>query len=249
MSTLLFASVTISLVSVLASSILDLTGGWGVNITYFVVAYSHLWQVQFFSIVLTVRDLLGVVCTLLVRSVRPPLDREVQLEEAATSGGRRWVAEGDLRRLQRARLALHRVARLCGRHFGIVLVLSVIHSSILLVLLTYGVVLMVTRLQFLESVLIVAGCVACTKLVVAAGNLLAVCWACSSAADRAATVGRMVDRILAPPLPFPAPRVLHLSVERLTFSAAGFFDIDLHLFVAVVGTVVTYIVILAQYFL
>ncbi|XP_046991878.1 uncharacterized protein LOC124597138 [Schistocerca americana] len=184
----------------------------------------------------------------MVRSVRPPLDGEVQLEEAATSGRRRWVAEGDLWRLQHSRLALHRVARLCERHFGIALVLCVIRSSTRMFLLTYGVVLMVTRLQFLESVLIVAGCVACTKLVVAAGNLLAVCWACSSAVDRAATVGRLVDRILALPLPSPAPRVLHLSVGRLTFSAAGFFDIDLHLFVAVVGTVVTYIVILAQYF-
>ncbi|XP_049833531.1 putative gustatory receptor 2a [Schistocerca gregaria] len=248
MSILLLASVTISLVSVLASCIVDLTGGWGVNITYFVVPYSHLWQVQFFGIVLTVRDRLGVVCTLMVRSVRPPLDGEAQLEEAATSGGRRWVSEGDLRRLQRARLALHRVARLCGGHFGIALLLSVVNSSIRMVLLTYGVVLMATRVQFLKSVLIVAGCVACTKLVVAAGDLLAVCWACSSAEDRAATVGRLADRILALPLPSPAPRALHLSVERLTFSAAGFFDIDLHLFVAVVGTVVTYIVILAQYF-
>ncbi|XP_049798796.1 gustatory receptor 23a-like [Schistocerca nitens] len=191
---------------------------------------------------------MGAVCTQLLRSVRPPLCREAELEEAASSGGRLWVAEGELRRLQRARLSLHRVARLCGQHFGVALLLSVLKNSVRMVLKTYFLVLFVKWNDFLEKKLFVVAYVTSVELVFAAGNLLTMCWACSSASSRAATAGRLMDLILALPPPLSAPGVLHLPVGKLAFSAAGFFDIDLHLFVAVIGTVVTYIVILAQFF-
>ncbi|XP_049798780.1 gustatory receptor 23a-like [Schistocerca nitens] len=191
---------------------------------------------------------MSAVCTQLLRSVRPPLCREAELEEAASSGGRLWVAEGELRRLQRARLSLHRVARLCGQHFGLALLLSVLKSLVRMVLMTYFLVLLLRWYKFVQKESLVVVYVTCVELVFAAGSLLAMCWVCSSASARAATAGRLMDLILAIRPRSSAPGVLQLSVEKLAFSAAGFFDIDLHLFAAVIGTVVTYIVILAQFF-
>ncbi|XP_046996161.1 putative gustatory receptor 2a [Schistocerca americana] len=190
---------------------------------------------------------MGAIRRQLLRSVRPTLRREAELEEAATSGGRRWVAEGGLWRLQRPRLALHRVARLCGQHFGLSLSLSFLNRLLQLVCTSYSSVLLANNWQYLSFGLRALAAAIGVLLVVEASFLLAQCWACSSAQDRAVRVGLVLDKIQSLLGPSVTSRSLQLAVENLRFSAAGFLDLDVRLFVALIGTSVTYVIILVQF--
>ncbi|XP_046995977.1 putative gustatory receptor 2a [Schistocerca americana] len=190
---------------------------------------------------------MGAIRRQLLRSVRPPLHREAELEEAATSGARRWVAEGGLWWLQRARLALHRVARLCGQHFVLSLSLSFLNRLLQLVCTSYSSVLLANNWQHLSFGLCALAAAIGVLLVVEASFLLALCWACSSAQDRAVRVGLVLDKIQSLLGPSVTSSSLQLAVENLCFSAAGFFDLDLRLFVALIGTSVTYVIILVQF--
>ncbi|XP_049776452.1 putative gustatory receptor 2a [Schistocerca cancellata] len=212
--------------------------------------YSLLWHVQFFGIVLLVRDRLGAINTLLLAAVRPPLGSEAELEELVTQpslAGRALVVEDDLLRLQRATLALHRTARLCRRHFGPALLLAVLRSFASVVSLSYAVLETGRRSQMPERVRLplVAG-LSCWLGLSLCHALLA-CWVCSSAAERAATVGLRMARVRLLVRSSGSSGVLQLPVDRLHFSAAGFFDIDLPLFVSITTAAVAYLVVLIQF--
>ncbi|XP_049857536.1 putative gustatory receptor 2a [Schistocerca gregaria] len=191
---------------------------------------------------------MGRLNSQLLKSVRPPLHGEADLEEAVTSGRQWWATEGKLRRLQRARLALHRVARLCGQHFGPALLLSVLNTLIQIVYLSYALVLRVKYWPWLENYGHSDVLVLSALLFYTTSYLLAICWICSSAVDRAGTARKLLEmiRILSPSVTNSI--CLRLSVESMRFSAIGFFDIDLHLFVAVLGATVTYLIILVQFY-
>ncbi|XP_047112593.1 putative gustatory receptor 2a [Schistocerca piceifrons] len=212
----------------------------------FFALYNLVWQIQFFGIVLVVSDRMGAIQRQLLRSVRPPLHREAELEEATTFGGQWWVAEGEIRRLQRARLALHRVARLCGHHFGLALSLSMLNRLLQVVCTSYSTVLMVKHWPHLSFGLRAMATTFGALSVVEACCPLALCWACTSAADRAVRVGLVLNKIQFLLPPRVTSRSLQLAVEKLHFSAAGFFDLHLRLFVALIGTSVTYVIILVQ---
>ncbi|XP_047116755.1 putative gustatory receptor 2a [Schistocerca piceifrons] len=190
---------------------------------------------------------MGAIRVQLVRSVRPPLHGEAELDEAVVSGGRRWAAEGELRRLQRARLALHRVARLCGHHFGPALLLSVLQHAVQMVSLTYNVVLLAQSDRDPTHQTRAATFSLCLFVLAITVSLLAMCWLCSSAANLADTVGELLGKLQILLRRGITSDVLCLSIKRMNFSAAGFFDIDLSLFIATIGTTITYVIILIQF--
>ncbi|XP_047001293.1 gustatory receptor 68a-like [Schistocerca americana] len=158
-----------------------------------------------------------------------------------------WAAGGELRRLQRARLALHRAARLCGHHFGPALLLSVLQHAVQMVTLTYNVVLLAQSDRDPTHQTRAATYSLCLFVLAITTSLLAMCWLCSSAADLADTVGELLAKLQILLQQETTSDVLCLSIKRMNFSAAGFFDIDLSLFVATIGATITYVIILIQF--
>ncbi|XP_049855361.1 gustatory receptor 23a-like [Schistocerca gregaria] len=189
---------------------------------------------------------MGIVCGQLLRSTRPPAGSEAELEEMATRAGQPGAAgavEAEVRRLQRARMALHRCSRLCSLHFGPTLLLSVLADFIVMTCTAYWIILLAQQRAKSTQILVsVSGftSVLCCQLLV--------CWVCSSAADRADRAALLLSRLQPLLRPGPAVDVLQLPVERLRVSAMGFCDIDLRLFTATISAAATYLVILVQFY-
>ncbi|XP_046996100.1 putative gustatory receptor 2a [Schistocerca americana] len=180
----------------------------------------------------------------LLRSVWPRIREENDLDEAVTWPGLSaapLVAVGELRRLQRARLALHRCGLLCGRHFGPALLLAAASNFVMIVTLSYGVVM--TRAMKQNSLLL---SLLSSWLLFVLGNLLLTCWACSSASHRAVRVTLLLYKVETLLRRSDACDTFRLEVEPLHFSAAGFFNISLSLFMSIVSAAVTYLIVILQ---
>ncbi|XP_046996072.1 gustatory receptor 23a-like [Schistocerca americana] len=188
---------------------------------------------------------MGIVCGQLLRSTRPPAGSEEELEELATRAGQPGVAGAvgaEVRRLQRARLALHRCARLCGLHFGPALLLAILGDFVEMTCCAYWLIILAQETDKRAEILVKL--FALTNVLL---RQLVVCWVCSSAADRADRAGLLLSRLQPLLRPGPAVDVLRLPMDRLRVSAMGFCDIDLHVFTATVSAAVTYLVILVQF--
>ncbi|XP_046996202.1 uncharacterized protein LOC124611416 [Schistocerca americana] len=204
-----------------------------------------VWRVQFFGIVLVLRHRMSIVCWQLLRSTRPPASSEAELEELATRAGQPGAAgavEAEVRRLQRARMALHRCARLCTLHFGPALLLAVLGDLVAIPCLTYSWL----NISSSSRSSVKLG-LTCLWLAVVLCRHLVVCWVCSSAADRAVRADLVMSRMQPMLHPGAVVEVLRLSVDTLRFSAMGFFDINLHLFMSTVSTAVAYLTILGEF--
>ncbi|XP_049771035.1 gustatory receptor 23a-like [Schistocerca cancellata] len=188
---------------------------------------------------------MGIVCGQLLRSTRPPAGSEEELEELATRAGQPGAAGAvgaEVRRLQRARLALHRCARLCGLHFGPALLLAILGDFVEMTCCAYWLIILAQGTDKRAEILVKLS--ALTNVLL---RQLVVCWVCSSAADRADRAALLLSRLQPLLRPGPAVDVLRLPVDRLRVSAMGFCDIDLHVFTATVSAAVTYLVILVQF--
>ncbi|XP_047113403.1 gustatory receptor 23a-like [Schistocerca piceifrons] len=188
---------------------------------------------------------MGVVCGQLLRSTRPPAGSEAELEELATRAGQPGAAgavEAEVRRLQRARMALHRCSRLCSLHFGPALLLSVLADFIVMTCTAYWLIVLAQERD--KSTEILVSLFGLTNILC---RQLALCWVCSSAADRADRAALLLSRLQPLLRRGPAVDVLQLPVERLRISAMGFCDIDLRVFTAIISAAVTYLVILVQF--
>ncbi|XP_049798785.1 gustatory receptor 23a-like [Schistocerca nitens] len=152
------------------------------------------------------------------------------------------AAFGELRRLQRARLALHRCSLLCGRHFGPALLLAAAGNFVGIVSLSYGLVMVRVSRQSSPSMAWLS-----IWLLFVLGNLLLTCWACSSAANRATRVAVLFSKIQTLLRPGDASDTSRLEMDPLHFSAAGFFDVNLPLFVSTVSAAVAYMVVFLQF--
>ncbi|XP_049771111.1 uncharacterized protein LOC126128289 [Schistocerca cancellata] len=201
---------------------------------------------QFFGIVLVLRHRMGIVCGQLLRSTRPPAGSETELEELATRIGqpgetRKVEAVGaEVRRLQRARMALHRCARLCTLHFGPALLMAVLGDLVAIPCLTYSLL----NISSTSSVMLG---LTCLWLAAVLCRHLLVCWVCSSVADRAVRAGLVMSRLQPMLHPRAVVEVLRLPVDTMRFSSMGFFDINLHLFMSTVSTAVAYLTILVEF--
>ncbi|XP_049798800.1 gustatory receptor 23a-like [Schistocerca nitens] len=188
---------------------------------------------------------MGVVCGQLLRSTRPPAGSEAELEELATRAGQPGAAGAagtDVRRLQRARMALHRFARLCSLHFGPTLLLALLDDFVVMTCTAYWLTVLASQTD--KSVDILVNVFALTS---ALCRQLVVCWVCSSAAERADRAGLLLSRLQPLLRPGPALDVLQLPVDRLRVTAMGFCDINLQTFTTSVSAAVTYLVILVQF--
>ncbi|XP_049946424.1 gustatory receptor 23a-like [Schistocerca serialis cubense] len=188
---------------------------------------------------------MGVVCGQLLRSTRPPAGSEAELEELATRAGQpgaAQVAGAEVRRLQRARMALHRCARLCSLHFGPALLLAVLGDFVVMTCSAYWLIVLTPQAD--KSVEVVVNMYALTTVLC---RHLLVCWVCSSAAERTDRAGLLLSRLQPLLRPGPALDVLQLPVDRLRVSAMGFCHINLQTFATTVSAAVTYLVILVQF--
>ncbi|XP_047002614.1 putative gustatory receptor 2a [Schistocerca americana] len=192
---------------------------------------------------------MGIVRGHVLRSTWPPTGSEDALEELATRAGQPGVAGAvgaEVRRLQRARLTIHRCARLCSLHFGPALLLAVLGDFVVMTCCAYWLVCVTTEAHYPlanKSTLVLVNAFSLTN---ALCRQLAVCWACSSAAERADRTGLLLSRLEPLLCSGPAADVLRLPVDRLCVSAMGFFNIDLQIFVTTVSAAVAYLVILIQ---
>ncbi|XP_046996217.1 gustatory receptor for sugar taste 43a-like [Schistocerca americana] len=188
---------------------------------------------------------MGIVCGQLLRSTQPPAGSEAELEEMATRAGQRWAAQlagAGVQRLQRARMALHRCARLCSLHFGPALLLAVLGDFVVMTCTAYWLIVLTPQADKNAEILVnvyALSTVLCRQLLV--------CWVCSSAAERSDRASLLLSRLQPLLRPGPAVDILRLPVEKLRVSAMGFYDIDLHIFINTVSAAATYLVILAQF--
>ncbi|XP_049945924.1 putative gustatory receptor 2a [Schistocerca serialis cubense] len=189
---------------------------------------------------------MGIVCGQLLRSTRPPAGSEAELEEMmATRAVQRGVAQlagAEVRRLQRARMALHRCTRLCSLHFGPALLLAVLGDFVVMTCTAYWLIVLTPQADKNAEILVNVYALS----TVLCGQLL-VCWVCSSAAERTDRAGLLLSRLQPLLRPGPAVDVLQLPVDRLRVSGMGFYDVDLHIFITTVSAAATYLVILVQF--
>ncbi|XP_047001278.1 putative gustatory receptor 2a [Schistocerca americana] len=208
-----------------------------------------IWQVQFFCIVLAVWDRLGSVNLQLLRSVRPPVDSEVDLEAVLTRAGLAGAPvalEPQLRRLQRARLALHRSALLCGQHFGAPLLLNVVCNFLVIVNLSYSVTVKLRE----DQPDMAMRCVGLLKpslwMFYSLARMLIICWACSSASERAERSELLMSKVQVLLRSGKPLEVLQVSMDKLKFHAFGFFDVNTSFFLSFLGAASAYFVIVIE---
>ncbi|XP_049855558.1 putative gustatory receptor 2a [Schistocerca gregaria] len=222
----------------------------GSDAVFLMLAFCNFWHVQFIGLLLTLRHRLGIVNVQLVRSVRPPVSSDADLEHVVPRAGLPGAPvalEAELRRLQRARLALHRCARLCGRHFGPALLLNVLGSFVTLVNLSFSIALTSRHSEAPVSLIYVIRLALSLWIFVILARLLTFCWACSSTAERALHSEQLMARVQVLLPPRETVNALRLPMDAVQFSACGFFNINMPLFGSFVGGAVAYFVILLQF--
>ncbi|XP_046988829.1 uncharacterized protein LOC124594499 [Schistocerca americana] len=159
----------------------------------------------------------------------------------------------ELRRIRLAHLALHRAAELLQRHVGTTMAMTVANTFCGATYSAYGVLELWTLPErALVSAVNTSIPMAILWTFLNAVRLSSVALPSSAAASQAQNRRMLVMRAAAVGVPWPMRSELAVlqsqvaDTTRFSFTGAGFIRVDRSLLVTVLGTIITYLVILGQ---